>query len=30
MNDVYLLSDAELTKRIASRLKELRLTQNRF
>lgn len=28
MNDIYLLSDAELTKRIASRLKELRLTQN--
>jgi len=28
MDDIYMLSDAELTKRISSRLKELRLKQN--
>lgn len=28
MDDIYMLSDTELTKRISSRLKELRLKQN--
>lgn len=28
MNDIYMLSDAELIKRISSRLKSLRLKQN--
>lgn len=28
MDDIYMISDAEITKRISSRLKELRLKQN--